>query len=232
VQSCMRWLVYLVLMAFGYSSIAVAQISPLPVIDNELRANFPNVASIKAADLQTLLSNQKRPIILDVRAPEEFAISHLPGAVRIDPGAKIDDVLRAIGQQLNGRDVIVYCSVGLRSTELADRMREGLKAKGAGRIANLSEGIFGWHNANRPLMQGAQATSYVHPYDALWGQLLRQQNLTTYAPVLQGQKRAAGSGFDDATLYIIACLGVFVLLALAASLRPRWLRQPFGSQKS
>lgn len=216
----------------GLSHAANAQISPLPVIDQELRANFPEVGGITAAELQTLLNGEEQPIILDVREAEEFAVSHLQGAVRIDPDAGLDDVLQAIGPDLKGRAIIVYCSVGVRSTQLAARVYEGLKSRGANRVANLSEGIFGWHNAKRPLTRGAQATSYVHPYDALWGLLLRQQDLTAYAPVLQETKPTAGPGSDQSTPYILAFLGGFALLVLALSMRSRRFRQRLGDQKS
>jgi rhodanese-related sulfurtransferase len=225
-------LLLLVTIIAGLSHAANAQVSPLQVIDQELRANFPNVASVDAADLQMLMADPQRPIILDVREAKEFAVSHIQDAVRIDPDAELDDVLQTIGPDLKGRAIIVYCSVGMRSTELADRIRAGLKGKGASRIANLSEGIFGWHNAKRPLVRGKQATSYVHPYDALWGQLLRQQNLTAYVPVLQGQKPATGWGSNETTRFILAFLGIFALLALAAGLRSRRLRQLLGGQKS
>ncbi len=221
-----------IIMIAGQSHTANAQISPLPVIDQELRVSFPGVASIRGAELQTLLNGEERPIILDVREPEEFAVSHLQGAVRIDPSAELVDVLRSIGPDLKGRAIIVYCSVGVRSTQLAERVHNGLKSRGASRIANLSEGIFGWHNAKRPLVRGTQATFYVHPYDALWGQLLRQQDLTAYAPVLQGKKPTAGSGSHETTLHILIFFGVFALLALVVGFRSRRPRQPFGGQKS
>ena len=201
-----------------------AQISPLPVIDQELRANFPDVASIKASELQKQLGGGKHPIILDVREREEFAVSHLRGAVRIDPEAELDDVLRAIGSDPKDRDIIVYCSVGVRSTKLAERVLEGLKERGVRQVSNLSEGIFGWHNTKRPLIRGAQATRYVHPYDALWGRLVSRRDLISYAPVLPGTMPVKASGFNETVLRLGAFLGVFTLLALAETLRPRRLR--------
>ena len=215
-------LLFAIMMIAGLANAANAQTSHLPAIDQELRANFPDVVSIRAAELQALLNGKKRPIILDVREPEEFAVSHIQGAVRIDPDAELDDVLRAIGLDLKGRTIIVYCSVGVRSTRLAERVRERLKSRGVRRIANLSEGIFGWHNAMRPLMRGTQATPYVHPYDVLWGQLLHQQDLTAYAPVLSGMVPVESApGFSGTALRLSIFLGVFALLALAETMRPR-----------
>jgi rhodanese-related sulfurtransferase len=160
---------------------AQAQIGSLPMIDRELRADFPRVASMTAADLRLLQGDEKKPIILDVREPDEFAVSHLQGAIRVDPDAELDDILRSTGPDIKGRTIIFYCSVGVRSTALAERVRTGLKARGAARIVNLSEGIFGWHNANRPLVAGGKPTAFVHPYDKLWGRLLVRRDLVRYS---------------------------------------------------
>lgn len=203
---------------------ADALANPLGAIDAELRAGYPEVASITAAELEARLGKDAPPVLLDVREAEEFAVSHLAGAIRIDPDAAPDDVLRAIGPHLAGRDVVVYCSVGVRSTELAERVRAELLRRGATRIANLSEGIFGWHNAGRPLVQGNHATPYVHPYDLFWGRLVGQQDLVAYAPVAPGRQPAGGIGLNESALRLGAFLGAFALLALAESLRPRRAR--------
>ena len=200
------------------------QANPLQAIDTELRAGYPQIASISAAELEARLDNGEQPALLDVRELEEFAVSHLAGAIRIDPEATPGDVVRAIGSSLAGRDVFVYCSVGVRSTELADRVRVELLRRGATRIANLSEGIFGWHNSGRPLVQGNGATRYVHPYDLFWGQLVAQQDLVAYTPVAPGRQPVGGIGFNESALRLGAFLGVFALLAIAESRRPRRTR--------
>lgn len=156
-------LLFVVLMFVAMVSPAWAQVSALAAIDQELRAHFPKVTSIKAVELEKLMGSKLRPIVIDVWEPEEFAVSRLQGAVRIDPDAELDDVLRAIGPELEDRIIIVYCSVGVRSTELAERVGGGLKSRGVSQIANLSKGIFGWHNATRTLMRGTQKTPYVDP---------------------------------------------------------------------
>ena len=115
-------LLLVVLMLVAMVSPAWAQVSALAAIDQELRAHFPEVASIKAVELEKLMGSKLRPIVIDVREPEEFAVSRLQGTVRIDPDAELDDVLRAIGPELEDRIIIVYCSVGVRSTELAERV--------------------------------------------------------------------------------------------------------------
>jgi sterol desaturase/sphingolipid hydroxylase (fatty acid hydroxylase superfamily)/rhodanese-related sulfurtransferase len=209
---------------FGLAGPACAQIDPLPVIDQQLRSSFPDVETINAEALQRRLAQNDPPIILDVREADEFAVSHLKGAVRIDPKAELADVLRAIGPRLGGRDVIVYCSVGVRSTQLAERLRDELKARGIRSVANLAQGIFGWHNAGRPLAQGPHPTPYVHPFNALWGQLVTRQTLTAYTPITGAQTPVKAVGLNETLIRLSIFLGIFVLLAFAEGLRPRRTR--------
>lgn len=198
-----------------------AQPSALPIIDAELRANYPLIESVSVGETERRLASAKPPVILDVREENEFSVSHLNGAIRIAPDADLNDILQIIGYNLKGRDIIFYCSVGVRSTQLADRVRDGLKAKGAARISNLSEGIFGWHNANRPLVRGSKPTIYVHPYNAIWGQLINRQNLTAYDPVTSQTKPPENNSLNEPLLRLGSFLGVFALLAFAEYIRPR-----------
>jgi sterol desaturase/sphingolipid hydroxylase (fatty acid hydroxylase superfamily)/rhodanese-related sulfurtransferase len=224
------WLCLFMIIA-SVAAPALAQIDPLPVIDQQLRSNFSAVETISAEALQTRMDQDDPPIILDVREADEFAVSHLKGAVRIDPDAELADIIQAIGARLKGRDIIVYCSVGVRSTTLADRVREDLKGRGARRIANLSQGIFGWHNAGRPLMLGQGPTPYVHPYNALWGQLVTRQPLTAYVPISAGQAPVKAAGFNETLIRLSIFLGVFTLLAFAEGMRPRRVRMQSKGQR-
>ena len=51
-------------------------------------------------------------IIFDVRKKSEFAVSHLQNAIRLDPGTKADEFEQLYGEQLQGKTVVFYCSVG------------------------------------------------------------------------------------------------------------------------
>jgi rhodanese-related sulfurtransferase len=208
-------LLCLFLLIMGLTGPALALVDPLPVIDNQLRSDFTEIESIKAADLQILLEHEPGPVILDIREADEYAVSHLKGALRVDPDAELADVLGATGSDLKGRTIIVYCSVGVRSTELAARLREGLKARGAARIANLSQGIFGWHNARRPLVRSGQPTPYVHPYDGLWGQLVKRQELARYSPLASERALAFGIGIGHMLIMLSAIavlIGAFFMI--------------------
>lgn len=140
--------------------------------------DFADVPLVSGDTLARRLAGPRPPVLLDVRAPAEFAVSHLPGARRVEPLAGDEPALPPDVLAL-ARDtpVVVYCSVGYRSGALAARLVEA----GFTDVANLRRGIFGWANAGRPLERGGAAVREVHPYSATWGRLLRPE-LRAYAP--------------------------------------------------
>ena len=114
-------------------------------------------------------------LLLDIRPQAEFAVSRLPGAVRVDPDASLDAALTASGGALSGARVVVYCSVGERSARLAARLQDGLVAAGAASVSNLEGGLFGWANDGRDLVDDAGPTRRVHPFNRAWGRLVADQ---------------------------------------------------------
>jgi NADPH-dependent 2,4-dienoyl-CoA reductase/sulfur reductase-like enzyme/rhodanese-related sulfurtransferase len=75
--------------------------------------------------------NAQRDLILDVRAPSEFAAGHVPGAVNLP----VDELRGRLGELDPARPIIAYCQVGMRGY-LATRilMQNGFK------VRNLSGG--------------------------------------------------------------------------------------------
>jgi len=140
----------------------------LPALAAALAADYPTITHIAPPKLQAKMMDPHRLCLLDARTPEEFAVSHLPGALRVDPEARPDDVVAALGTGTKDADVVVYCSVGVRSTRLAARAAPALHAAGVCTVANLAGGIFAWAASGAPL----NAARHVHPYDAVWGRLL------------------------------------------------------------
>jgi rhodanese-related sulfurtransferase len=107
-----------------------------------------------------------KPVLIDVRSPEEYAVSHIPGAVSAARFEQQVATLRRVGAN---RLVVLYCSVGWRSAQAA----ENLIKSGATNVRNLDGSIFEWANENRPLVDHANApTAFVHPYNETWGRLL------------------------------------------------------------
>ena len=132
----------------------------------QIREEFPAVEHIAIADLEQRLGNSAagEMLLVDVRRPEEFAVSHLRGAVNLeDP-----DAIMALAEQQGTDQIVLYCSVGYRSA----RMAQALETKDGLSIVNLEGSIFEWANSGRPVFVGQEAVTRVHPFDRRWGQLL------------------------------------------------------------
>lgn len=104
-------------------------------------------------------------VFLDAREAEEYAVSHLPGALHV--GYKRPDFSALEGLDPN-RPLVVYCTVGYRSERLAADLRE----RGFGRVYNLYGSLFAWTLAGYPLEDAAGPTDRVHTYNRKWGELL------------------------------------------------------------
>lgn len=126
---------------------------------------YPTVRWVDTETLARWLARPpaERPVLLDAREEAEFEVSHIEGAVRIDPDAP--NLARVPRTE---REIVVYCSVGYRSAAVAQKLMEA----GRRRVYNLEGGIFGWAGEGRPLVSRGRSVRRVHPYDAVWGRLL------------------------------------------------------------
>ncbi len=136
-------------------------------VNRMIAADFPDVPTLTTDSLAARLadSTAPRPLLLDARSPEEYAVSHLPDARRIDPEA---DSFPALDTLSRDRPVVVYCSVGYRSA----RVTAQLHHQGFTHVRNLEGSIFRWANEGRPVVRNGTPVDAVHPYDRTWGTLL------------------------------------------------------------
>lgn len=139
-----------------------------PELKREIRARFPEVPQMNVAQLQAALAVPPGVVLLDVRDQAEFEVSHLQGA-HWAPDTKAARQWIRTGPK--GAKVVLYCSVGWRSSALA---RELIRA-GEGQVLNLEGSIFEWANQGLPVVRGDTPVRQVHPYNARWGQLLRPE---------------------------------------------------------
>lgn len=137
------------------------------LLKQSLRHRFPKVEWITTAQLADWLADKQRqpPILLDVRTEEEWNVSHLPGARRVEPNASIEKAAAEIPKET---PIVTYCAVGYRSGTLATKLR----AAGFTSVRNLEGSIFQWANEHRPLVREDKPVTTVHPYSSLWGRLL------------------------------------------------------------
>lgn len=161
---------------------AGAETGRLASIDADLQRSFPNIGHLSTAELAEWTLQEKDVVLVDVRSEEEFAVGRIDGAIRVSPGASARDIAVRLREAAPGRRVVFYCSVGVRSSRLADRSRKSLIEFGATGIYNLSGGIFTWHEEARPLVDARGVTLFVHPYDSKWGRLLSRQAHVSKVP--------------------------------------------------
>lgn len=141
------------------------------IVNAKIRHDFPDVPRIGTTELADWLNSKKeKPLLLDVRTAPEFAVSHLEGAKRIEPGADAKTVSTS-----KDKPIVTYCSVGYRSALFAKKLREA----GYTGVMNLEGSIFRWANENRPLRHDHGPTDKVHPYNKLWGMLVEKSHRAT-----------------------------------------------------
>ncbi len=150
------------------------------IIKRLITRKFPTVEWITTEEFARWLEDPAKllPILLDARSEAEYAISHLKDSQRIDPNQP--DL--AAFTESKDTPIVVYCSVGYRSARVAEQLGE----TGFSRVYNLEGSIFQWANEGRPVCKDDSPTMLVHPYDALWGRLLRSEYR---AQVAQGGER-------------------------------------------
>lgn len=136
----------------------------IPHLDAETFTNWANVEFL----------------LFDTREREEYDVSHIEGAIWLDPATKPIEFIEKYGAQAHHKDVIFYCSVGERSSRLAQSLYP--LSQGKFQTHNLKKGIFGWHNEQRPLVQGDGSTDKIHPYDEKWGRLVERRDKVRYEP--------------------------------------------------
>ncbi|MCC5636265.1 rhodanese-like domain-containing protein [Nostoc sp. CHAB 5844] len=134
-----------------------------------IRLSFPTISQITTEKFAHWLVDtaKPQPFVLDARSQAEYAVSHIKTSVRIDP---VKPDLTALSKVSLDTPIVVYCSVGYRSAKVA----QNLQREGFTQIFNLSGGLFQWANEERPIFKDdEQPTQLVHPYDAIWGKLLK-----------------------------------------------------------
>lgn len=150
----------------------------LEAVKKKVRAHFPSVRRLSTAELAAWLgrTNGPHPMLLDARSPAEYAVSHLPGARLADAKAPVAKLLSGLG---TNQAIVVYCSIGYRSSRLAERLQQA----GCTNVFNLDGSIFQWANEDRLLERDGQPVKEGHPYNKTFGQLLRPEHRATATPV-------------------------------------------------
>ena len=93
-------------------------------------------AEIDVRSLSQRITAEDRPVVLDVREPQEIAIARFPGAVEIP----MHDVPTRLAELDPQQEIFVLCHHGMRSAHVASFLAEN----GFTRVGNVSGGIDAW----------------------------------------------------------------------------------------
>jgi rhodanese-related sulfurtransferase len=106
------------------------------------------VLTINALELNERLKNGKRPIVIDVRQPDEYRSGHIIGA-KLIPLNKLSSRMKELPQS---REIVCVCASGNRSGS-ATRML----VKAGYNAVNMKGGMLSWRRANLPVKKGDAA---------------------------------------------------------------------------
>ncbi len=154
----------------GSSSCAEGGELSWAAINAAIKLEYPRIHHLTTAELVARLQSDSTlsPILLDVREPDEFKVSHVRGALL---APTLQDALEALRTVEKNHPIVVYCSVGYRSGALAEQLQKN----GYTNVYNLKGSIFKWANEARPVFAESVRVYRVHPYDKKWGTLLDQR---------------------------------------------------------
>ncbi len=139
-------------------------------------------SQLTAWQLMQLLERGESLLLFDVRTDDEYSVSHLSGAIRIDPSADRHQFIGDLGAAAHHRIIVFYCTSSGRSQTFADGVLHDLVDAGAGNVVVLAGGIIAWSNARLPLVSRAGPTDQVHPHDAETAKSLDRSWLVRYEP--------------------------------------------------
>lgn len=126
-----------------------------------LKGYYNDFPIVSLSDALDHLKN-KNATFLDVRELNEFKVSHIRTAKRMDPNGSTIDKLTLSKDQI----IIVYCSIGARSQSFGEMLKE----KGYTKVYNLYGGLFNWANHKFPLVDNkGKTTTHIHGYSRSWG---------------------------------------------------------------
>lgn len=121
----------------------------------EYKKNFPDIGDISAAAAERL-DARNEVVFIDVRTPEEQAVSELPGAVT-EAAVKENPTI------LEGKTAVAYCTIGYRSGLYVEKMdRRGIH------MLNLAGGILAWVLSGGKVYHDGRETKRVHVYGEKW----------------------------------------------------------------
>ena len=153
-----------ILIFFIFASILLAQNRRFERYLDELKEDF-GITQIHADSLKHINS-----ILLDTRETEEYEVSHIPNAIH---AGYYDFSIENFKNLNKDKTIIVYCSVGYRSSKIAQKFIDA----GFNDVRNLYGGIFMWINENREVVKDSVVADSIHTYNKRWGRYITNKTI-------------------------------------------------------
>ena len=119
-----------------------------------IEACLESVEEIFPWDLEEKLNSSEKPLLLDIREPEEFAAMHIENSINVPRGILEQscewDFEETVPELVNSRDkeIVVVCRSGNRSVLAAYTMQQ----MGYKNVLSLKTGLRGWNDYEQPLV--------------------------------------------------------------------------------
>lgn len=138
------------------------------ILRKAVAIKFTDVRQVSPDELVAWMKDPNRPppLMIDARPSEQFVVSHIDGAVNIDPAAPDLAALRNVSRDM---PVIVYDGPGV----MGAAMVVALQNADFTRVSSLDGGLFHWANEGYPVVTGSGPVQHVHPVNGWWGRLLK-----------------------------------------------------------
>lgn len=128
----------------------------------DIARTFPLVEHISIDEYR---AQHTDALLIDVRSAEEYQVSRIPGAVNAATRDQLLVMARDHRQQHPRTQIVLYCSLGWRSGDAAEYLRQ----QGVGGVMNLQGSIFAWGNRSLPVENAAGPAQKIHSYNLFWG---------------------------------------------------------------
>lgn len=127
-----------------------------------------NSNSVPYISVDSLAKEGNTFVLLDSREQKEYKVSHLKNALHVGYDYfNMDSVQRKIPNKK--AKIIVYCSLGIRSEDIAEKLKEA----GYSDVSNLYGGIFEWKNKDFETFNSQEKeTDSIHTFNKAWSKWL------------------------------------------------------------
>jgi len=131
-------------------------------------------------DLEEMLKQEDKPLLIDVREPAEFEAMHIYNSINAPRGVLETcceyDFEETIPELVEARkkDVVVICRSGNRSIFAADVMKQ----MGYEKVVSLKTGLRGWNDSELPLHTANNEDIDIDDADEFFTPKLRPEQLT------------------------------------------------------